>query len=78
MCLAVPAEVLTVNGDTAVVSLYGALREVNVTLVEGVSVGDYVLVHAGFALERWTAADVEEWKMIMEGNWPDVGDETAS
>jgi hydrogenase expression/formation protein HypC len=65
MCLAVPAEVLSLTEDVATVSVEGAQRDVNVSLVEDVAVGDYVLVHAGFALQRWTREDYLEWKEIM-------------
>jgi hydrogenase expression/formation protein HypC len=64
MCLAVPAEVIALEGVKATVE--GALREVDVSLVEGVAVGEYVLVHAGFALHRWTYDDVLEWRAIQE------------
>ncbi|MCL5734545.1 MAG: HypC/HybG/HupF family hydrogenase formation chaperone [Actinobacteria bacterium] len=65
MCLAVPAEVTALEGFRATVSVGGALREVDVSLVDGVSVGDYVLVHAGFALHRWEYSEVLEWREIM-------------
>jgi hydrogenase expression/formation protein HypC len=65
MCLAVPAEVLSLTGNLATVSVEGAQRDVDVSLVEDVAVGDYVLVHAGFALQHWTREDYLEWKEIM-------------
>lgn len=65
MCLAIPAEVLSLEGNRATVSVEGAQRDVDVSLVEDVTVGDYVLVHAGFALQRWTREDYLEWKEIM-------------
>lgn len=53
MCLGIPGRVETVSGATAKVSFGGALRSVSLDLVdEPVAAGDYVLVHAGFALER--------------------------
>jgi hydrogenase expression/formation protein HypC len=61
----VPAEVLSLTGTVATVSVEGAVRDVNVALVDDVAVGDYVLVHAGFALQRWTREDYLEWKEIM-------------
>ncbi len=70
MCLAVPAQVVSIRGDLAQVSVEGALREVHLGLVDDVQVGDYVLVHAGFALERWTEEDVQEWRAILDGTWP--------
>lgn len=66
MCLAVPAEVIALEGVKATISVEGALREVDVSLVEGVAVGEYVLVHAGFALHRWTYDDVLEWRAIQD------------
>jgi hydrogenase expression/formation protein HypC len=66
MCLAVPAEVIALEGVKATISVDGALREVDVSLVEEVAVGEYVLVHAGFALHRWTYDDVLEWRAIQE------------
>jgi hydrogenase expression/formation protein HypC len=69
MCLAIPAQVLEVTGNIAQVSVEGALREVHLGLVDGVDVGDYVLVHAGFALERWSEDDVREWRAMLDGTW---------
>jgi hydrogenase expression/formation protein HypC len=69
MCLAVPCEVVEVTGTKAVVSVDGARRDVDLSLVEGVAVGDYLLVHAGFAIERWTERDVLEWKAMLDGTW---------
>jgi hydrogenase expression/formation protein HypC len=51
MCLAIPAHVMSINGSKASVDFgQGVLKEVNVTLVEA-KVGDYVLVHAGYAIQ---------------------------
>jgi hydrogenase expression/formation protein HypC len=53
MCLAVPAEVIeVVDATRARVSLGGVVKEIGLQLVEGVVVGDYVLVHVGFALGK--------------------------
>ncbi len=65
MCLAVPAEVIALEGRVATVSAEGALRQVDVSLVEDVALGDYVLVHAGFALHRWDLEDYREWQEIQ-------------
>jgi len=60
MCLAIPAEVKALNGETAKVNFGGGvLRDVNVTLVD-VKVGDYVLVHAGYAIEVLDREDALE------------------
>lgn len=60
MCLAVPAKVLKIKGDKATVDFGGGVsREVNVALVEP-KVGDYVIVHAGFAIEVLDEDDAKE------------------
>lgn len=51
MCLGVPAEVLSVEGDSAEVNVKGAKQEVRVDLVE-VERGDWILNHAGFAIKK--------------------------
>ena len=52
MCLGVPMKVLSVEGDTAQVEIGGVVRQASLALVEGVRAGHYVIVHAGFAIER--------------------------
>ena len=54
MCLAVPAQILELDPATAtaLVALDGVRRTVSVALVEDVAVGDYVLVHVGYALNK--------------------------
>jgi hydrogenase expression/formation protein HypC len=69
MCLAIPARVTRVNGDKAQVDFgEGVLREVNVTLVEP-KVGDYVLVHAGYAIqivdEKEALETISLWNEIL-------------
>lgn len=52
MCLAIPVRVEAVSGETATVSLSGVHKDISLALVEDVGVGDYVIVHVGFALSR--------------------------
>lgn len=60
MCLAVPAEVIeVVDATRARVSLGGVVKEIALHLVDGVAVGDYVLVHVGFALGKIDAAEAQ-------------------
>ena len=70
MCLAIPAKVLEVNGDVAKVDFgQGVAREVNVMLVDA-KVGEYVLVHAGYAIEKLDRKAAEEslsmWREVLE------------
>ena len=64
MCLAVPAKIVGLNDQRATISVDGALREVDVSLVEEPRLGDYVLVHAGFAIHKWDQTEVEELEAI--------------
>lgn len=53
MCLAIPAQVVELrDGDNAVVDLAGVKKEISLSLVENVAVGDYVIVHVGYALNK--------------------------
>ncbi|ASJ10130.1 hydrogenase [Thermococcus sp. P6] len=52
MCLAVPAKVVEINGKVAVVDFGGVKREARLDLLPDVRVGDYVIVHTGFAIEK--------------------------
>ena len=53
MCLAIPACVEElIAGDSAIVNLGGVRKEISLALVEDVAVGDYVIVHVGFALQK--------------------------
>lgn len=60
MCLAIPAKVISIKDDKAEVDFgESVLREVNVTLVN-VKVGDYVLVHAGYAIQVLEEKEAQE------------------
>ena len=68
MCLAVPAKIVGLTGTAATISVDGALREVDVSLVEDARLGDYVLVHAGFAIHKWNKSEVEELEAIRKAS----------
>jgi len=60
MCLALPVRVVELTGaDTAVVDLGGVRKEISLALVDGVEVGDYVILHVGYALARLDPAEAE-------------------
>ena len=54
MCLAIPAQVVSIDAvqNSAVVSLGEVRKDVSLALVEDVQVGDYVLIHVGYALNK--------------------------
>jgi hydrogenase expression/formation protein HypC len=53
MCLAIPARVVEIGpADQAVVDLGGVRKQISTSLIDDVAVGDYVIVHVGFALQK--------------------------
>ena len=52
MCLAIPARVVAIDGDNAIVDLGGVRKDVSLALVEDVAIDDYVIVHVGYALNK--------------------------
>ena len=60
MCLGVPAKILETGGGAAIVELGGVRREISVMLVDDVSVGEWVIVHAGFAIEKLSEEAAEQ------------------
>ena len=62
MCLAIPAKVISLSEDGAMASVEigGVKKDVSVSLVEGVSEGDYVIVHTGFALSKLDPKEAQE------------------
>ncbi len=70
MCLAVPMRVVTVTGDLGRAEANGVQLDVRLDLVAPVAVGDYVLIHAGFAIQRLDAAEAEETIAYIEAARP--------
>ena len=66
MCLSIPAKIVTIDGNVATVDVMGNRREADLSLIEDPQLGDYVLLHAGFAIERMTAEDAAESLRIWE------------
>jgi hydrogenase expression/formation protein HypC len=76
MCLGVPAKILETGDGAAVVELGGVRREISVMLLDDVSVGEWVIIHAGFAIERLSEEEAERtlalFREIAEsGEFPD-------
>lgn len=75
MCLAVPGTVIEINGDEAVVDLHGNRLRADISLTPEVAAGQWVLVHAGFAIAVVDEQDaLETWEYLREyerGEWLD-------
>ena len=65
MCLAIPGRVLEIRGKEATVDFGGVRRTVKVDLVK-VKIGEYVIVHAGYAIEVMDEKDAQETLKILE------------
>lgn len=66
MCLSIPGRVISIDGDSAEVDFMGVKKDVGTMLLEDVKVGDYVLVHSGFAIEKISAEEAEETIKLWE------------
>ena len=52
MCLAVPSKIIEINDTVARVDVDGVIRETSIMLIDDAKIGDYVIVHAGFAINK--------------------------
>ncbi len=69
MCLAVPAKVISIKNEMATIDVYGARRDVSIILLsEEPGIGDYVLVHAGFAIQSIKAEVFQTGEIMHESS----------
>ena len=66
MCLAVPALVIEINNLDGKVNIGGVIRDVRFDLVENIGIGDYVLLHAGYAIEVISETETLNSLKILE------------
>lgn len=70
MCLAVPSKIIEINDTVAKVDVDGVVRETSIMLMDDVKIGDYVIVHAGFAINKIDEAaalqTLEDMRSILE------------
>ena len=74
MCLAIPAKIISINKNSAVIESLGVEKEVDITLLPDAKNGDYVIVHAGFAIQ---VIDREE-ALAAQGYWKEWLDEEGN
>ena len=71
MCLAIPAKIIEINGSNAKVDFGGTFRDVNISLVDAKE-NDYVLVHAGYAIQVMDEKEANEtlklWEEMLNQN----------
>jgi hydrogenase expression/formation protein HypC len=60
MCLSIPAEIMSIDGQMAKVSIGGTIVNASLQLLENPKIGEYVLLHSGFAIERLSKEEADE------------------
>ena len=79
MCLAIPSKIIEIDNFVAMVDVYGARREINLMLMpEEVGIGDFVLVHAGFAIQKVEQEAAHEALTVISALIEDVEKEIKS
>lgn len=63
MCLGLPGKVIKIENKSGLVEIMGVMRDISIELLKGVKIGDYVLIHAGCAIQ---ILDEEEALRTME------------
>ena len=71
MCLAIPAKIIKINKKTATVETLGVRKEIDISLVPGARTGDFVIVHAGFAIQSIDKEDA----VSIQNYWKEYLDE---
>ena len=67
MCLAIPSKIVKIEDNVATIDVDGVQREASLLLVENPKVGEYVIVHAGFAINKINEEDaLESLKLLRE------------
>jgi hydrogenase expression/formation protein HypC len=66
MCLSIPVRIISIEGDMAEVSAGGTIFKAGLQLVEDVKPGDYVLLHAGFAIQKISGEEASEISDILK------------
>lgn len=65
MCLAIPAKIVEIKNDMATVDMEGTRREASLLLLENPALGDYVMIHAGFAIHKIDETEAMESLRIL-------------
>jgi hydrogenase expression/formation protein HypC len=66
MCLAIPVKVVELlEGDQATVDVGGVRKEISLALVDGIAVGDYVILHVGYAIQKLDPEEAEKTLVLF-------------
>jgi len=65
MCLAIPSKIVKIEDNIGIIDVEGVQKEVSLLLIEDPRIGDYVIVHAGFAIQKIDEAEANESLQIL-------------
>ena len=65
MCLSIPAKIMTIDGDMADVSVGGTIFKAGLHMIDDPKPGDYILLHAGFAIQKISEQEAEETLSLL-------------
>lgn len=65
MCYSIPAKIISIKCDEAEVDYGGVTKKVNISLIDKAKIGEYILVHAGFGIEKIETKSAEESLQII-------------
>jgi hydrogenase expression/formation protein HypC len=78
MCLAIPVRVVELReGDQAMVDVGGVRKEISLALVDGIAVGDYVILHVGYAIQKLDPEEAEKTLALFAELGENMGAEPA-
>ena len=65
MCLGIPGKIIKIDGKMAIVDIEGVTRQISLQLMENVAIGDYVLLHSGFAIQKMDEDEAKETLTLL-------------
>jgi hydrogenase expression/formation protein HypC len=66
MCLSIPAKIVSIDGNMADVSAGGTIFKAGLHMIENAKIGDYILLHAGFAIQKVSEKEAIETLKLLE------------
>jgi hydrogenase expression/formation protein HypC len=66
MCLSIPAKVVAIDGNMADVSIGGTIFKAGLQMIKSIEVGDYILLHTGFAIQKISEEEALETLRLLK------------
>ena len=78
MCLAIPAKVIAIADNIAQVDMLGNVTSAEISLLQDVEIGDYVMVHAGFAIQKYDYQEAQATLQLFDEMAEKLNDRSSS